>query len=86
MFDKKRFIKFLIIGGSGVIVNFFWYFPFKDRILINPYSIINYLFGNIVFLNILNINLDVMWFIGIFISASWNYVWNELWTFKGKVF
>lgn len=68
MFSLTRLIKFLIVGASGVFVNYIIYFPFKEYITFN-------IFG---------FYIDLFWFIGILISAISNYILDEIWTFKDK--
>jgi putative flippase GtrA len=70
----KQYIQFLIVGGLGVFINYFIYMPFRDRIFFD------------VTLNLWSspflLHIDLLWFAGIGVSATSNYILNAWWTFN----
>lgn len=68
MLSKKRYLKFLLVGALGIVVNYAFYAPFRE----------------ILTFDIWMLHFDAAWFAGIGISATTNYVLNELWTFDHK--
>ena len=58
-----RFLKFGVVGGSGVIVNMFFLWLFTD--IFGIYYLVS----------------SVM---AIFLAMTNNYIWNDLWTWKGR--
>lgn len=59
--SKVRLVKFLIVGGIGVGINYIVFWSLRKIM-----------------------SLDIAWIIGIGISATSNYVLNELWTWGGN--
>jgi putative flippase GtrA len=68
--SKGRLIKFLIVGASGVMVNYIIYFPAREIIAFD-----------LIFLTF-KFHIDFMWLVGIGVSAISNYILNEFWTFN----
>ena len=66
----RRMIKFLIVGASGVLVNYIIYFPNREIITFD-FIIMAFKF-----------HVDFMWLVGICVSAISNYILNEIWTFN----
>lgn len=67
-FNKRRNLKFFIVGFIGVIVNYIAFTPLREMFSFNIWVL----------------HIDPAWFFGIFVSAEFNYIFNELWTFKDK--
>ncbi len=63
--NRKRYIKFLIVGAIGVIPNYIIYYLLRN---------FDFFIGKIIYVNI-------GWVLGIIAGATSNYILNEVWTF-----
>lgn len=79
----KEFVKFGIVGGSGVLVNFAAFYVFKN-LLGSGFGV----HESEVFFNLLGTRFNVRWYhvlstVAFVVANTWNYQLNRMWTFRG---
>lgn len=79
----KQFVKFGIVGGSGVLVNFAMFYVAK-KMLDAGFGINE----KEVFFNLLGTRFNVRWYhvlstVAFVVANTWNYQLNRMWTFRG---
>lgn len=80
----RQFLKFGIVGGSGVFVNLAVAYVVRKAFLhlggISEHS---------VFMNLLGTSFNIRWYhvymtIAFMVANTWNYQFNRMWTFRGS--
>lgn len=79
----REFVKFGIVGGSGVLVNFAVFY-LANKLLENGFG----LHANDVVTQVLSTRWNVRWYhvlstIAFVLANTWNYQLNRSWTFRG---
>lgn len=79
----REFVKFGIVGGSGVLVNMLVFY-LVNKLIEGGFG----LHANDVVAQILDTRWNVRWYhvmstIAFFVANTWNYQLNRSWTFKG---
>lgn len=79
----KEFVKFGIVGGSGVVVNLAVFYLLK-KLLENGFG----MHESQVFFNLFGTRFNVRWYhvlstAAFLVANTWNYQVNRMWTFRG---
>ena len=79
-----QFLKFGIVGGSGVLVNLAAFYVFK-KLLDSGFGV----HESEVFFNLLGTRFNVRWYhvlstVAFVVANTWNYQLNRSWTFRGQ--